>query len=287
MNLIVTQQSPPSIIEKHRLKLVCRRARARLDTIAGADFLLTQIAEDLEQRLAVIKKPFHKALILAPRFSGFVNALGRSMRAATVQLDERVLHDEYLPVDDFDFDLIVSIGQLHLINDVPGMLSQLKQRLRPDGLLLACVPGANTIANIRECWISAEAEITGGLSSRFLPLFDVRTAGSLLQRTGYSLPVTDIDEVSVSYRDTRQIFADLRSMAATNVLVGGQGHAVTRKLWEKFNQKLTARRDSHGKLPASYELIWMSGWAPSPTQQKPLKPGSAEISLADVLKGLE
>ncbi|MEL6200801.1 MAG: methyltransferase domain-containing protein [Pseudomonadota bacterium] len=209
------------------------------------------------------------------------------MQAATVQLDERVLHDEYLPVDDFDFDLIVSIGQLHLINDVPGMLSQLKQRLRPDGLLLACVPGANTIANIRECWISAEAEITGGLSSRFLPLFDVRTAGSLLQRTGYSLPVTDIDEVSVSYRDTRQIFADLRSMAATNVLVGGQGHAVTRKLWEKFNQKLTARRDSHGKLPASYELIWMSGWAPSPTQQKPLKPGSAEISLADVLKGLE
>ncbi|MEO1749138.1 MAG: methyltransferase domain-containing protein, partial [Pseudomonadota bacterium] len=255
----MTHQAPPRIIEKRRLALARQRARARLNSILGADFLLRQIADDLSLRLGVINRPFHKALLIAPAYPGFVTAIGNSVNGNVRQLSENQIHDERLAIEDGGFDLIVSIGQLHLINDVPGMLTQLKQQLRPDGLLIACVPGGKTLASVRETWMSAEVEMTGGLASRFLPLFDVRTGGSLLQRAGFALPVTDSDEVLVSYRQSKQIFADLRSMAGTNVLADGQRHRLGPAVWREFNRRLDAQRELDDKLRVAYEFVWMSG----------------------------
>ncbi|MEO1703139.1 MAG: methyltransferase domain-containing protein [Pseudomonadota bacterium] len=280
----MTQQTPPRIIEKQRLVRAKKRARKRLETIAGAGFLLDYLAHDLSLRLAVVQRRFDRALLISPNDEAIANATRQSVSGMMHQLDDRHMHEEVLAVDDSGFDLIVSLGQLHLVDDVPGMLLQLRRKLRPDGLLLVCVPGSKSLENIRAAWTQAEAETTGGLASRFLPLFDVRAAGSLLQRTGFALPVTDSDELRVNYRNAGDIFADLRSVAAGNVLAAGQGHALKRSVWARFLELIEDDRDSVSKIPVIFEFVWMSGWSPSPTQQQPLKPGSAQVSLTKVLK---
>ncbi|MEO0543571.1 MAG: methyltransferase domain-containing protein [Pseudomonadota bacterium] len=280
----MTQQTPPRIIEKHRLSLAKQRARTRLADKPGADFLLRQIGDDLSLRLSVVQRAFEKVLLIAPSHAALVEPVKEKAVGELHYLDEQHMHDDTLDTNGRDFDLIVSVGQLHLIDDVPGMLTQMRMLLRPDGLMLACVPGAATLNSVRTAWIDAEATMTGGVASRFMPLFDVRSSGALLQRAGYALPVIDSEEIDVSYRDVRSIFADLRSMAGGNVLLLGQGHSIKRAVWNEFNQKVDETRDQDGKLRATFELIWMSGWAPSADQPTPLEPGSAQVSLTKILK---
>lgn len=272
------------LIDQRRLALAKERARARQALIEGADFLFQAIGDDLADRLGVVARQFSKTLLIAPDHPA-IKAAVEARTIGTIHIvDEKAMHDDVLAIDDDDFDLVVSIGQFHLMDDVPGMLVQLRERMKPDGLLIACVPGADSLANVRQAWISAEADVSGGASPRFLPLFDVRSVGSLLQRAGFALPVSDVDPVMVRYGRLANVFADLRSMAGGNVLLVSRDAPVSRGLWQRLSAWMDTQTVDGARLEVLYQLVWMSGWSPSADQPKPLKPGSAQVSLADALK---
>lgn len=275
-----------------------RRERAWGKDIAGADFLLRHVADDLGLRLQPIKRHFDKALdtlSLTPLISNTLKAsgqVGEVVRLAPSAQAERgsealfvVGDDEIPPFAAERFSLIVSAFSLVAINDVPGTLIQLRRMLKPDGLLMAVTLGGETLSELRQAFAAAESEATGGVSPRVFPFIDVRDMGSLLQRAGFALPVCDAETLTVRYGDIFGLFRDLRAMAATNILVERRRAPMTRSLLFKLAetyQRMFAAAD--GRLPASFELIWAMGWAPHESQQKPLKPGSAQMRLADALK---
>ncbi|MEN0002084.1 MAG: methyltransferase domain-containing protein [Pseudomonadota bacterium] len=272
------------LIDQQRLALAKARARTRLAQIEGADFLLQAIGDDLADRLGVVARQFSKTLLIAPDHPAIRQAVDARTSGAVHVIDEAAMHDDVLGTDARDFDLVVSIGQFHLMDDVPGMLVQLRERMTPDGLLIACVPGADTLANVRQAWIGAEAEASGGAAPRFLPLFDVRSVGGLLQRAGFALPVSDVEPLTVSYGRLQSVFADLRSMAGGNVLLASREAPLPRGVWRRLSTWMDTQTAGGARLEVVFQLIWMSGWSPSADQPKPLKPGSAQVSLADVLK---
>lgn len=182
-------------------------------------------------------------------------------------------------------DLIVSLLQLHAENDPIGAMIQAREALAPDGLYVAVMFGAGTLAELRGALGEAEIETTGGLSPRVFPFADVRDAGGLLQRAGFALPVADYDTLTVRYRDPLRLFADLRGAGETNILTDRRRRFLTRgtllRALEIYRQKHT---EADGRCPATFQFIAMTGWRPHESQQKPLKPGSAETRLADALK---
>jgi SAM-dependent methyltransferase len=186
------------------------------------------------------------------------------------------------------FDLITSGLALQHANDLPGALIQLRRALRPDGLFIGCLAGGATLTELRQSLAEAESEITGGVSPRVFPFADVRDMGSLLQRAGFALPVTDSETITVRYSNSFSLIADLRSMGATNVLTERSRRFTSRKLFLKAADVYQRRfSDPDGKIRATFEIIWLTGWAPHESQQKPLKPGSAKQRLADALGVVE
>jgi len=174
---------------------------------------------------------------------------------------------------------------LQAMNDIPGMLVQIRRALRPDGLFLGAFAGAGTLFELRESLLAAETELYGGASPRVIPFTDVRDAGALLQRAGLALPVTDVETVAVRYDSLFGLLADLRAMGETSPLVDRSRRPGTRKLFARAAEIYAERfSDADGRVRASFSIVWMSGWAPDASQQKPLKPGSAKLSLKTILE---
>ena len=184
-------------------------------------------------------------------------------------------------------DLAVSALALQFVNDLPGVLAQIRRALKPDGLLLAAMIGGDTLTELRQGFAEAEAECEGGVSPRVAPSADLREIGALLQRTGFALPVTDVDRVVVRYDNAFALMADIRRMGATNILVERRRTPTRRATLLRMAQIYSERfADSDGRIRATFDIIWLSGWAPHASQQQPLKPGSAKASLAEAVKRL-
>ena len=179
---------------------------------------------------------------------------------------------------------MVSALALHFVNDLPGTLIQIRRALKPDGLFLAAMLGGDTLTELRQAFAAAESEIEGGVSPRVAPFTDVREMGALLQRAGFALPVTDVDRLTVRYSSAFTLMAELRRMGATNALAERRRTPLRRATLDRMAE-IYARRfaDRDGKIRATFEIIWLSGWAPHESQQKPLRPGSAQTRLADAL----
>ena len=189
-----------------------------------------------------------------------------------------------VPLEPQSMDLAVSLLSLQDENDVLGMLIQIRRALRPDGLFLGSMLGGGSLAELRESLLAAETEVFGGASPRVSPFADIRDAGALLLRAGFALPVADVDTLTVRYGSPRRLYADLRAMGAANATIGRSRRPATRALFARADEIYRERfSDPDGRVRATFSLVWLTGWAPHPSQQKPLRPGSAEMSLTEVL----
>ncbi len=282
-----------------RKLIASRKVRASNNAVEGSDFLMRRACEDLADRLSLIERRFENAYCLFCNSNLPAEVLrdsGKVDRVTRIEIDSLLLDrkdglvhaEEVFPVDPSQADLVVSIYALHEINDVPGLLAQIQRALKPDGLFLAAFAGAGTLAELRDCLLSAEAELTGNAAARIYPFMDVRDAGALLQRAGFALPVTDVDAATVRYPSLQALFRDLRAMGATNAMVADTRRPLNRGVVDGTAIRYAQRyADDDGRLRATFNTIWISGWAPHPSQQKPLKPGTASASLAEALSNVE
>ncbi|MDJ0932550.1 methyltransferase domain-containing protein [Breoghania sp.] len=279
----------------NRRLLALHRARALAQRTEGADFLLRLVAQDIEDRLAVTTHKFALALDLGGHTGQVRNALERSDRVETVlRADlfvpdqgsgkpDLVVDDEILPFADGSLDLVVSALSLHWVNDLPGALIQIRRALKPDGLFLGALADGDTLWELRDALLSAEAELTGGASPRVSPFADTREMGGLLQRAGFALPVADQDRLTVRYDSAFHLMRDLRAMGATGILAE-RGAPASRALFMKTVEIYAERHaDPDGRIRATFQILSVSGWAPHESQQQPLKPGSAKMSFAEAL----
>ena len=284
---------PPQIFDRRLLRL--RQARAlRLEALRAqrsgkiCDFLIARAADELAFRLSGVFRDFPRVLDFSaphPGISEVLVAPGRNvLRAGSIFPSELIADEECLPFAPESFDLVVSALNLNFVNDLPGALAQLRRTLAPDGLLLAALIGGQTLRELRICLAQAQEEIESGASPRVAPFVDLRDLGGLLQRAGLALPVVDADSFMVRYANALDLMHDLRFMGATNVLVAGARMPLRRDVvfrTAELYRELFADKD--GRIRATFEIIWASGWAPHESQQKPLAPGSATARLSDVL----
>jgi SAM-dependent methyltransferase len=278
--------APPRIFDRALLDKRLRRALGR----GAPDFLLARAADDLLDRLLTVKREFPRSLDLgspAEHFSDAIIASGRTAPIRGGRLSGAVrLDEEALPFAPASFDLVVSGMALQWVNDLPGVLAQVRRILAPDGLFLACLPGGATLVELRVALAQAEEEITGGASPRVSPFVDVRDMGGLLQRAGFTLPVADVDSFTLRYDSALALMNDLRAMGAANALVQ-RGLPLRRDVIARAAQIYAARfSDVDDRVRASFEIVWISGWAPHESQQKPAQPGSATMRLEDAMKSL-
>ncbi len=270
-----------------------RLQRQRAARIQGDyDFLRAAAAERLLDRLDDVKRSFPLALAQGCSAAWLQPLLqGRGGIETLVSIDmagaggRHVVGDEeFLPFAPNRFDLILSILNLHWINDLPGALIQIRQALKPDGLFLGAMLGGATLTQLRQSWLAAEAELEGGASPRVSPMAETLDGAALLQRAGFALPVADNETLTVTYADAFRLMRDLRFMGEANV-VTGRRKAFTRRVTlfrmaEIYQQRFA---DADGRIPASFEVIMLTGWHPHESQQKPLRPGAAKTSLAKAL----
>ncbi len=260
------------------------RVRQQRALRAPATFLLDRIAEDAAERLQAVLREFKSAADIGTPGDQVRRALaGRFGQLARIDLPD--IESEPLPLQPEQLDLAVSALAFQFVNDLPGVLAQIRRALKPDGFLLAAMIGGDTLTELRQSFAAAEAELEGGVSPRVAPFVDLRDVGSLLQRAKFALPVTDVDRIVVRYASAFALMADLRCMGATNVLVERRRAPTRRATLARMAQIYGERfADSDGRIRATFDVIWLSGWAPHESQQKPLKPGSAKASLAEAVK---
>jgi SAM-dependent methyltransferase len=190
-----------------------------------------------------------------------------------------------LPFVEESFDLVTSVLSLHAVNDLPGTLIQIRKLLKPDGLFLGALFGGDTLTELRHAFAAAEAEISDGITPRVSPFADVRDLGSLLQRAGFALPVSDVERTVVRYASVERLFMDLGALGETNYLIGRAPGFLSRRLLAEVLTRYSAQfSDADGRFRATFEVVFVIGWAPHESQQKPLQPGSAHMRLADALK---
>lgn len=247
-------------------------------------FLLERIAADMAERLNAVLRDFKNAAEIGTPGEQVHHALaGRFDRYARIDLPER--ESEPLSLAAESLDLAISALAFQFVNDLPGVLAQIRRALRPDGLLLAAMVGGDTLTELRQSFAAAEAELEGGMSPRVAPFADLRDVGALLQRAGLALPVTDVDRIVVRYDNAFGLMRDLRRMGATNILVERRRvptrRATMLRMAEVYGDRFA---DPDGRIRATFDVIWLSGWAPHENQPKPLKPGSAKVSLAEAVK---
>jgi SAM-dependent methyltransferase len=260
---------------------------------APAHFLLDRVAADFAERLSLVSRAFPRALDLGtpgPQVAEALRANDRSVFRAAPILDappsvpSLIADEEVLPFASESFDLIASALSLQWANDLPGVLVQIRRALAPDGLFLAALVGGQSLTELRTALTSAEAELTGGASPRVAPFADIRDLGQLLQRAGFALPVTDIDPIVVRYASMFALMQDLRAMGATNALSERSRVPLRRALLMRAAEIYAERfADVDGRVRATFDVVWLSGWAPHESQQKPLAPGSARMRLAEAL----
>ncbi|MBE0577805.1 methyltransferase domain-containing protein [Devosia sp.] len=270
---------PPAIFDT---ALIARHLARRPQ---ASDFVTDLVLVDLEDRLAALIREFPKAAIIGPD----LERLPQFGQTASARFAfER--HAAFLGTDDVpalegdDYNLIVSILHLQAVNDVPGYLARLRARLAPDGLLLIAALGGETLTELREAFLAADALVFGGVSARVAPMIQVRDAGALLQRAGLALPVADVETHTVRYSSPFALMAELKALGAANPLVDRSRRlASPALLTAAANAYLAQDSDADGRIRATLEIVWLSGWVPHESQQQPLKPGSATTRLGDVL----
>ncbi|MBS0248938.1 MAG: methyltransferase domain-containing protein [Proteobacteria bacterium] len=278
----------PTIFDRALLRTRQQRALA----LGAATFLLDRVADEMAERLAVVTRRFERAADLgtptnAIRYglmsTGKVMALERASIFSDAGL-EVMVGEASTPFADASLDLVVSGLALQFVNDLPGALIQIRHALTADGLLLAALIGGESLNELREAFAQAESEMDGGISPRVAPFADIRDLGGLLQRAGFALPVVDSDRVIVRYDSPIALMRDLRAMGATNILVERRRaplkRATLRRMLEIYAQRFA---DADGRVRATFEIVWLTGWAPHESQPKPLRPGSATRRLADAL----
>jgi SAM-dependent methyltransferase len=265
-------------------RALLRARQNRAQHIEPATFLLDRVAGDMEERLHAVVREFADAAdIWTPGEIFREPSRDRFKSVVHISLDET--GQEVLPLQPESIDLAVSALAFQFANDLPGVLSQIRRALRPDGLLLAAMLGGDTLTELRQCFAAAEAECEGGVSPRVAPFADLRDVGALLQRAGFALPVTDVDRIVVRYDNAFALMQDLRRMGATNILVERRRMPTRRATMLRMAQLYGERfADSDGRIRATFDVIWLSGWAPHPSQQTPLRPGSAKASLAEAVR---
>ncbi len=273
-------------------RALIRRRRRRAAQLGAATFLLDRVAEELAERLAVVLRRFDLALDLGSPGEAVRSALARLESIGALvraSADGRghpfvATDEEMLPFREASFDIVVSALALQFVNDLPGTLVQIRRALKPDGLFLAAMLGGETLTELRQSFAAAESEVEGGISPRVAPFADLRDLGALLQRAGFALPVTDVDRLVVRYDTPFALMRDLRRMGATNALVARRRTPLRRATLARMAEIYAERfADPDGRVRATFEVIWLSGWAPHPSQQQPLRPGTAEARLADAL----
>jgi SAM-dependent methyltransferase len=258
--------------------LLARRL-ARAGKLGPATFLLDRVAEDMADRLVAVNRSFAEAADI------WTPGEGLSLPGLNVRHVDIGSGDESLPLAPASLDLAVSALAFQFVNDLPGVLAQIRRALKPDGLLLAALIGGDTLTELRQSFTAAEAECEGGVSPRVAPFADLRDIGGLLQRAGLALPVTDVDRVVARYDNAFALMADLRRMGATNILLERR-HAPTRpgtmmRMAQIYSERFA---DSDGRIRATFDIVWLSAWAPHDSQPKPLRPGSATASLEEAVK---
>ncbi|NVJ97272.1 MAG: methyltransferase domain-containing protein [Alphaproteobacteria bacterium] len=256
-------------------KVAQNRSRGR-DLGPEHDFLRQEIADRLNDRLADINRRFKNILDIGGDFCRFTDRYDSKLVPAI---------PEVLDVTPNSFDLVVSNLSLHWVNDLPGIMVQANRALKPDGLFMAAMFGGETLHELGYSLLSAEAEITGGANQRVIPFADVRDLGSLLQRAGFALPVTDMDTITVTYDHPLKLMHELRGMGETNAMFSRPKSFLRRdvllRACEIYQEKFGL---PDGRIPATFQIMYMTGWHPHESQQKPLKPGSGKVNLADALK---
>ena len=289
--------TPPHLFDR-------RLHRQRLDRAAAgfgaANFLKVRAATDAVERLEAILRSFPLCVDLGARDGGFARALAQSDAQARVgRLIETDLSaamlagrpgprvqvdEEALPFAPESLDLVVSLLALHWVNDLPGAMIQIRQALKPDGLFVGAILGGASLTELRQSLTAAEAELTGGAGPRVAPFADTFDVAGLLQRAGFALPVADLDRVTVRYSHPMKLIADLRAMGETNVLIERARRPLSRRVLARACEIYAERfAEPDGRVRATFDIVTMTGWAPHPDQQKPLRPGSAKMRLADAL----
>jgi SAM-dependent methyltransferase len=290
--------APPQIFDRGLINRRLDRAWALGPGQAQADFLLVRAADDLRDRLSLVKRRFALAADFGtpgPHGAAALAAAGQADCIIRVAPTEASLGTgcflpsvgdfERLPVADARLDLAVSLLALQTVNDLPGALVQMRRALKDDGFLIAAMIGGETLTELRQSLTIAESEILGGASPRVAPFVDVRALGGLAQRAGLALPVVDLDRVVVRYPDMFALFADLRAMGGASALEARSRKPLRREVLLRaaavYSEKFA---DPDGRLRATFDLVWLAAWAPHESQPKPLEPGSAKVRLADALK---
>ncbi len=287
--------SPLPIFEPRLVR--AHRARAA-PGLAEHDFLFREVAERMADRLLDITRSFPLALDIGCHGGEFARIVGgRGGIGTLVQCDPApamaqragglalAADLDALPFREGVFDLVVSVLSLHWVNDLPGALAQIRRVLKPDGLFLAALPGGGTLGELRAALTEAELEVAGGASPRVAPFVDLRDAGALLQRAGFALPVADADPIAVRYENMFRLMADLRGMGETAAMTDAPRHFTRRAIIMRAAEIYRQRHEgADGRIPATFQIVWLTGWAPDASQQRPLQPGSATARLVDALK---
>ena len=263
-----------------RALYVARLARA---CGRGADALMNGIAAELSDRLSLIARRFGRALVISPDPEAVAGVLRGSGKVQTLEARRPLVEDD-LQLEPHSFDAVFNILDLHAVNDVPGQLTQMARALRPDGLFLACLFAGGTLTELRQSFLAAEVAVTGGASPRVAPMIGVRELGGLLQRAGFALPVADRDRTILRYADALSLIHEISRLGMSNNLVGRSRKPVSRRLLgaaaAHYHDNFA---DSDGRIRATLEVAWATGWSPHESQPRPLKPGSARMRLADAL----
>ena len=268
--------APPEIFDERLLAL--RRARAAK---RENSFLLQRAISDAADRLLDVNRHFGKVLILGADIGAELTAKLPKEKLGQLVFIETLAQ---LPAEN-DFDLVLSLLRLQTENDLPGAIIQLRQKLKADGLFISAMFGGDTLTELRQVFYKTDENILGGLAPHIYPMASYTQAAGLLSRAGLNQPVVDTDRFTVSYGEFKTLISDLRDLGETNVLKASPKKFLTQNYWAQLKEnyhELFSRED--GKLLCSFEILWLTGWVPHESQQKPLKPGSATMSLEEALK---
>jgi SAM-dependent methyltransferase len=294
----MSHPAPPQIFDRNLINRRLDRAWAPGRGRPQADFLLVRAAEDLRERLSLVKRRFvlaadfgspgphgATALVAAGQADGVIRVAPTTASLGTGDFLRAVGDLERLPVADGRFDLAVSLLALQTVNDLPGALVQMRRALKDNGYLMVAMIGGETLTELRQSLTIAESEILGGAAPRVAPFVEVRALGGLAQRAGLALPVVDLDRTVVRYPDMFALFADLRAMGAASALHARSRKPLRREVLLRAAAVYAERfADPDRRLRATFDFVWLAAWAPHESQPKPLEPGSATMRLADALK---
>ncbi len=300
MNAIIAKPQPATLFNRQRLRHNRERAQ---HNFTQHNVLFEEISAQLLERLEGINRPFNRVLDLGSRNFSIAKSLFKQNPARFIVHSHSTPHvnklmlghvcvadEEWLPFRDASFDLIISNLNLHWANDLPGALIQIRRALKPDGFFLAALFGGETLRELRTCLYDAEMQMRGGVSQHISPFADLQDCGSLLQRAGFKLPVIDKERFTLTYRDSFQLMRELRGMGEGNILMARDKHFMPKALFAEadkiYKNRYASASENNGnpdKIIATFDVLFIAGWAPHDSQQKPLKPGEAQLRLAAAL----